>query len=413
MSGSSPPRLLSSETPLQLHDTLLVEPRPHDGDTLIGPLLVQAGRDLALHRQIRASAWSLAQATIGGLFGHRDGPWSPHIPQMAFRSEFQDLDADQVLAPLAPVFGKSRPIDIALLVHGLLVDEQNWTLGSSPFPDQIRKYLGWAPVMVRYNSGQHIWKNGALLADRIVELYDTFGPRLGRIRIIGHSMGGLVSRSAVEHLRRRNHSALNHIDRLFLLATPNHGADLERLGHAFEYLLSTAEEAPKTAAGMFRRVIRRGGAKVGLKFEVVTAAAEMVSVITGMPFRSILSVVAARSDGMRDVRFGYMTREESESAAHDHDRFMLNHRRPLPPPAHVRVYTVAGSLWPDVGAQPSRLRTDGLVSVASAAGVGEEFDDLQALRSGRHAELPLLVHQLVASSPRTMARIREWVRNER
>jgi triacylglycerol lipase len=413
MSDSLPPRSSISENPLQPHDTFLVEPKPRDGDTLIGPLLVQAGRELALHHQIRASAWSLAQATIGGLFGHRDGPWSPHVPKMAFRSEFQDLDAEQVLAPLAPVFGKTRAIDIALLVHGLLVDEQNWTLSSSPFPDQVVKYLGWAPVMVRYNSGQHIWKNGSLLADRIVDLYDTFGPRMGRIRIIGHSMGGLVSRSAVEHLRRRNHPALNHIDRLFLLATPNHGADLERLGHAFEYLLRTAEEAPKTAAGMFRRVIRRGGAKIGLQFEVVTAAAEMVSVVTGMPFRSILSVVAARSDGMRDVRFGYMTREESESAAHDHDRFMLNHRRPLPAPEHIRVYTIAGSLWPDVGSEPSRLRTDGLVSVASAAGLGEEFDDLNAIRNGRFAELPLLVHQLVASSPRTMSRIREWVRNER
>ena len=259
---------------------------------------------------------------------------------------------------------------------------------------------------MRYNTGRHVSENGEALADLLERLHGVWGHRLGRVQVFGHSMGGLVSRSALYQLEQRRAPVLEHIDRLFLMATPNHGADLERIGHATEYALNLVLQMPGHGVRLLRERVegRSGGRRIA---ETVQA---LVSV-TGAPLRTIEAVLGARSDGIRDVRFGYLLREEWESAAHDEHRFMLNHRRPVPPPESVRTWAIAGSLWPDVGSQPSRVRNDGLVTVASAAGRGE-FDDLGVVEAGRFAEIPTLVHQLVPSSRRVLAKIRSWIEDD-
>jgi pimeloyl-ACP methyl ester carboxylesterase len=263
-------------------------------------------------------------------------------------------------------------------------------------------------VLVRYNTGLHISHNGRGLAALLEELHEAWGPRLGRIRVIGHSMGGLVARSALEHLRRANAPVLEHVDQLFLLATPNQGADLERLGHAVEYALEQLTHAPD--AWLLPGRGRDDGGGLWTPMALLDSVRSLTRATTAMPFRAALRVLAMRSDGMRDVRFGYMMAEEWESAAHDRDRFMLNHRRPIPPPDHVRTFCIAGSLWPEVGASPSPLRTDGLVSTRSAAGIGDDFDDLRVVEHGRYVEFPLLVHQLVAASQRVVEQMRRFSR---
>jgi pimeloyl-ACP methyl ester carboxylesterase len=383
-----------------------VDPRPTSGETVLGPLIRTVGLDLWAHHQLGASASSLTKAVVGGLVGHR-ADWERHAPVMSWRSGLKDVTTEQVLADALPLWGHQHPIDVVVLVHGLLVDEQNWTLATTPVPEFLQRMLGWCPLMVRYNSGRHIASNGEDLARLLAELHQVWGRHLGRIRVIGHSMGGLVSRSALEHLRRQNADVLERVDQLYLLATPNHGADLERLGHAAEYVLESAAGLPRNAARLLTR--RTGGADPGVLHALAESTGELATVVTGAPFRTVLSLLAARSDGMRDVRFGYMMPEEWQSAEHDRRRFMLNHSRPLPPPPHVRVHAVAGSLWPDSTGEPSRLRTDGLVSVASAAGIGE-FDDLGVAHTSRFAEMPLLVHQLVGTSPRVLQRIVGWAR---
>jgi pimeloyl-ACP methyl ester carboxylesterase len=328
---------------------------------------------------------------------------------MSYRFGLKDVEAEELLEHARPSWGANAPIDVCILVHGLLVDEQNWTLATDPVPEYLERMLGWCPLLVRYNSGRHVSSNGEELATLIEELELAWGARLGRIRLIGHSMGGLVSRSAIEHLRRRDADVLNRIDQLYLLATPNHGADLERVGHAIEYVLESATDLPRSASRLLRRRRPDEERRGGLFSSISASTTQLASVVTGAPFRTALSVLAARSDGMRDVRFGYMVAEEWQVAEHERKRFMLNHRRPLPVPDHIRVHAIAGSLWPDSTSEPSRIRTDGMVSVASAAGVGE-FDDLGVVNTTRFREMPLLVHQLVASSPRVLSQIADWAR---
>lgn len=353
-----------------------------------------------------AASLSLVNAVLGGLSGHRTELWGSLLPTMSFRHAGRDVPAEALYELHVPRRGPRRPVDVAVYVHGLLVDESNWTVGRAPIAPRLERIFGWAPLYVRYNTGRHVSENGEALADLLERLHGVWGHRLGRVQVFGHSMGGLVSRSALYQLEQRRAPVLEHIDRLFLMATPNHGADLERIGHATEYALNLVLQMPGHGVRLLRERVegRSGGRRIA---ETVQA---LVSV-TGAPLRTIEAVLGARSDGIRDVRFGYLLREEWESAAHDEHRFMLNHRRPVPPPESVRTWAIAGSLWPDVGSQPSRVRNDGLVTVASAAGRGE-FDDLGVVEAGRFAEIPTLVHQLVPSSRRVLAKIRSWIEDD-
>jgi len=347
-------------------------------------------------------SFSMLSAFVGGLGGHRPDIWGPLLPVMSLRAGGVDITPEAQLRLLQERGGTARPLNVAIYVHGLLIDEQNWTRGADPLPQRIERTLGWHPMLVRYNTGRHISENGNDLARLLIRLRESWGERLGRVQLFGHSMGGLVCRSALRALERHDADVLNHIERLFLLATPNHGADLERMTHATEYALNSLGRLPSTLL----RAVGVGDGRTDIDGSSLLAVATAMPMV---PLRGLSSLFASRSDGIRDISFGYMQKEEWESAQHDEHRFLLNHRRPLPPPSGVRVYAIAGSLWPDVGAEPSRLRNDGLVSVASAAGRDQDFDDLRVVENGRFAEVPLLVHQLVPASARVLTRIRHWV----
>jgi pimeloyl-ACP methyl ester carboxylesterase len=359
---------------------------------------------------------SVANSFIAGVAGHHPELLGDSLPVMSWRHEARDVSAVDLLAIHGPRRGTERPIDVAVYVHGLFIDESNWLVGAPPLPDSVHRGLGWLPLFVRYNSGKHISHNGELLANLLCDLHRDWGTRLGRIQVFGHSMGGLVCRSALRVLEVRDEPVLKRIDRLFLLAVPNQGADLERLGHAIEFGLQAVDTVPVVARQLVRRA-RPASTKLAKrkrrrKLPAVPVPLGTAVALPTVPIRTIRAIFAFRSEGIRDVRFGYMTRQEWESAEHEPHRFMLNHRRPLPPPPNVRVYCVAASLWPDVGTSPSRIRNDGLVSTASAAGKGGDFDDLGVVEAGRYVEIPLLLHQVVPGSSRVWRQIRRWVEQD-
>jgi pimeloyl-ACP methyl ester carboxylesterase len=320
---------------------------------------------------------------------------------MSFRHAARDVTAGELLHIARARSAKRGPIDVAVLVHGLFVDEQNWTLGPDPLESRLRDDFGWAPLLVRFNTGRHISHNGRELADLLVELHEEWGQNLGRVQLIGHSMGGLVARSALAALEARQANVLNHVHRLFLLATPNQGADLERIGHTLEMALRHVQRLPTYGLRLF------GGRRT--RDESTFARVQSVA---ALPVRSFRGLIGLRSDGIRDTRYGYMQQREWEMDTAWNKRALVSHKRPLPPPLGVRAYSIAGSLWPNVGATPSRWRNDGLVSVSSAAGKGGDFDDIQVIENNRFVELPMLLHQLLPTSERVRNQMARWIEQE-
>ena len=90
-----------------------------------------------------------------------------------------------------------------VFVHGLMGDEKVWQSGTQDDPAGPLRYgprlaaeAGMRPLYVRYNSGLHISENGRALSQLLSELVTTYPEALGELVLVGHSMGGLVVRSA-------------------------------------------------------------------------------------------------------------------------------------------------------------------------------------------------------------------------
>ena len=60
----------------------------------------------------------------------------------------------------------------------------------------LERDLGVTPVFVRYNTGRHISDNGRDLAALVEQIVAAWPVPVEEVSLVGHSMGGLVSRSA-------------------------------------------------------------------------------------------------------------------------------------------------------------------------------------------------------------------------
>ena len=183
-----------------------------------------------------------ARAVVNGLFGDELAARQSALAiPLTFRTSSGDelpLDRHGLQASL-PDAGP----DVCVLVHGLMSSESVWRFGGSEsltYGELLARERGITPVYVRYNTGRHISTNGRDLAARLQQLVRAWPVRLREINLIGHSMGGLVIRSAchygrhsatvTDHLRRRGPWP-GRVRRVVLLGVPNRGANLEAIAN--------------------------------------------------------------------------------------------------------------------------------------------------------------------------------------
>lgn len=89
---------------------------------------------------------------------------------------------------------------LVVFVHGLVETEYAWRLGGRPtYGERLDAEAGTTSIFLRYNTGRRIAANGADLSDLLEQLVPAWPVRVHRITLVGHSMGGLVSRSAAHH----------------------------------------------------------------------------------------------------------------------------------------------------------------------------------------------------------------------
>ncbi|MFT3664875.1 esterase/lipase family protein [Piscinibacter sp.] len=130
-----------------------------------------------------------------------------------------------------------------VLLHGLCMNDRQWLRNGHDHGAALARDLGWTPIYLRYNSGLPIAANGLAFAQRLETLLAEWPVPLQRLAIIGHSMGGLVARSAVDAAMRAGMAWPKRLDDLVFLGTPHHGAPLERAGHWVETVLGATPYA--------------------------------------------------------------------------------------------------------------------------------------------------------------------------
>jgi pimeloyl-ACP methyl ester carboxylesterase len=124
---------------------------------------------------------------------------------------------------------------LVVLVHGLATTEWSWCLDAgayhgdptATFGTLLSRDLGLEPLYARYNTGRSVATNGRALSERLEALASAWRP--ARIVLLGHSMGGLVARSACHEASRAGHRWIEPLTDVVSLGTPHQGAPLAGL----------------------------------------------------------------------------------------------------------------------------------------------------------------------------------------
>jgi len=133
---------------------------------------------------------------------------------------------------------------VVLLIHGLMCTETVWRFRNASgreladdYGIRLARDLGYTPMYLRYNSGLAIADNGAALSELVAALVASYPAELEELLLLGHSLGGLVVRSAIEHARATSQPWLHLVRRTISIDTPHLGSPLERLGRVATALL--------------------------------------------------------------------------------------------------------------------------------------------------------------------------------
>ena len=184
------------------------------------------------------------------------------------------------------------------------------------------------------------------------------------IVLIGHSMGGLVARSAAHYAANNDEPWIQHLRHVFCVGTPNLGAPLEKGTNVLSSLL---------------RVFDSAGTRVPAE------------------------ILDARSAGIKDLRFGYAV--EEDWAGRDPDGFLEDNRHHLPLVEGVGYYAVAATVTASPRHPLGLLLGDLLVRLPSATGQAREPIRQIPFHSGR--VLPGLTHLQMANHPAVYRVIRQ------
>jgi pimeloyl-ACP methyl ester carboxylesterase len=224
-----------------------------------------------------------------------------------------------------------------VFLHGLMGDEMIWQSGVADTPRYgplLQAEAGVRSLYVRYNSGLHISQNGQLLNTLLTELLETHAEAIGELVLVGHSMGGLVIRSAGYYGTRKGQEPAPWVERLrsvFLLGVPNDGSFLEQNSHFTSTLLRKINVAPT---------------------------------------RFLSKAMDQRSNGIKDLRYAWLIDEDWQNPrAND----IFAPRTVVPPLPGVHYHVLVGSLLKTLGSALDHYFGDGLVGGGSA--IGRTFGD--------------------------------------
>ena len=275
------------------------------------------------------------------------------------------LDAAGIRAAFPQATGK-----LAVFIHGLGEVESDWARsknsGAPTYGRKLESDLGYTALFIRYNTGLHVSENGLRLADLLRAAAGLWPVAIDSIALIGHSMGGLVARSACHQAHLRGDNWVAAVRHVVSLGTPHHGAPLEKIANVAGWALAALPET-----------------------------------------RAVARLVNLRSAGIKDLRFGALT--EADWAGADPDRLLHDNRQGIPfLEGAVHCY-IGATLTADVKHPAGRLVGDLLVRMPSASGRGPRGRRLPfELEHG--LELGGLDHFDLLNHPAVYARLREWLR---
>jgi pimeloyl-ACP methyl ester carboxylesterase len=265
---------------------------------------------------------------------------------------------------------------LAVFLHGLTESEASWCYRAErhhgrpgvSYGTRLREDLGLTPVYLRYNTGLHISENGRALDALLTALVEAWPHPVQDVVLIGHSMGGLVARSALHQAGggTPEASGWTHLVRdTVTLGSPHLGAPLERRVHQ---LAARLDRLPET--------------------------------------RPLARLLSLRSVGIKDLRHGTLV--EADWTDRDLDALTPAEHTHVPLLDGARHFVVLATLSPDPSGRIADLLGDLLVQPRSATG-DTGADDRLAFPPDNVHRLGGLHHFDLLNHPRIYQQIHRWL----
>lgn len=243
---------------------------------------------------------------------------------------------------------------LCLSIHGLMELESVWDLPGTEgehYGSQLAEALrDTTNLKLRFNSGRPIYRNGQDLADLLEQMVANWPVPVQRIILLGHSMGGLMIRSACYYGSAKGHDWVGKQLDCVYIGSPHDGSWLAIGAHK--------------AAGALNRVPRDYLKVVG-------------------------EVIDLRSEGIRNLSRGEVFEPDMEE-------------QPLL--AHARHYIISGLITKGENHPINVWFGDALVQQASARGARREGWVLNGI-----ANFPGVDHIRLAHHPLVSGQLQEWL----
>ncbi|MGR5069103.1 esterase/lipase family protein [Vibrio sp. PNB23_22_6] len=305
----------------------------------------------------RLATLSFLNGIIGDRFVADGNPLA--LPMTIFYGK-QPLDATNVSAVDLPTN------KVLLMVHGLCSSPLHWEglAQQQSHSEALVSAHGYTPLHLHYNSGLHVSQNGQALAVQLEQVVHQWPVTIEDLTFIGHSMGGLVIRSALYYAEKLGLSWHKSVKHAFFLGTPHKGAPLERAGNTLAAML---ERVPYTVA--FSKLTR------------------------------------LRSAGVTDLRYGYIRDDDWQSSC----RFTAPVERPqvIALPTYIRTYAVGSIIQKAHNYIADHLVGDGLVPLTSA--LGENTNSSRALRFTQTETFQNIHHMELLNHPLVTRQLLSWL----
>ena len=329
-------------------------------DLTAGPLL----RSLEDPSEPASPGQEAAVSALNGLYGdHLDASENPLAIPMTFRVDGRNVEP---ASPQLAAVVRNPTSHVVVLLHGLCMSDRWSAEGRQSLGDQLQERAGFTALTLRYNTGRHISTNGRELAHKLEALVAAWPLEVESLTLIGHSMGGLVARSAGRYGSEAGHAWVSKLRKLVCLGSPHHGAPLEKGGNTLSAALRLSQYTDPI--GLLSRI---------------------------------------RSAGIKDLRYGNLCDEDWQGR--DPDALGGDPRRTLLLLPHVETYLAAATLAQKSSRSPLDLVGDGLVTTASA--LGRHVDAERRLlvpRERRHVFYGT-GHLELVDSPIVHRKVVEWL----
>jgi pimeloyl-ACP methyl ester carboxylesterase len=318
------------------------------------------------------SLGDIAVAALNGFAGERlERAGNPLASPMCLRHAGRTLSVAR--KSLEAAFPAASP-RLAVFVHGLACNETYWQLYAErhyrnrrvTYGSRLQNDLGYTPLYVRYNTGLHISENGRRLAQLLEQLVAEWPVSVDELILVGHSMGGLVIRSAAHYGAHLDWA--RRVRHLFFLGAPHRGAPLEKAANVASWLLSFVDVTQPLAA-----------------------------------------VMNSRSVGIKDLRFGSLRDEDWRGV--DLDALLANRAGDVPLLEGAAHYFIAATVTRDRHHPLGVAVGDLLVREASALGRGRLQRIYFPLENGRH--FGPMNHFELLNHPDVYDQMRRWLMRRR